>query len=251
MTNALPASFLDRPIAHRGLHDISEGRPENSFEAARAAIQGGFGIELDVQVSSDGRAMVFHDYELDRVTDETGAFHARSASELSGIRLKGGKEGIPTLEEFLRRVNGQVPVLVEIKDQDFALGPNVGPLEADVARVLAAYRGDVAVMSFNPHSAAEFQKTLPHVPRGLVTESFPEDGWPVPAPVLARLREIPDYERVGACFISHSVHDLDRPRVGELKSKGADILCWTVRSQDQADEALLFADNITFEGYLP
>ncbi len=247
---SLPESFLQRPFAHRGLHDAMDGRPENSREAAEAAIGHGYGIELDVQLSADGRAMVFHDYDLDRLTGDTGPVRERSAAELSGIPLTGGSTGMPDLGEFLSIVSGRVPLLLEIKDQDGALGSNIGALEASVAEALETYAGDVAVMSFNPHSVAEMKRIAGQRPRGLVTESFPEDGWPVPAPVLKRLRDIPDYDRVGACFISHEAADLARPRVAELKSGGASVLCWTVRSPAEEMTARQIADNVTFEGYL-
>lgn len=246
---SLSDAFLTRPIAHRGLHGMADGRPENSREAAEAAIAGGYGIELDVQLSADGQAMVFHDYALDRLTMETGPVAARSSAELTAIPLKGGKTGMPTLPEFLDLVAGRVPILLEIKDQDGALGADVGPLEAAVAAALAEYAGEVAVMSFNPHSMTVMQRIAGDVPRGLVTESFPEDGWAAPLPTLERLRDIPDYDHVGACFISHEAADLDRPRVTDLKNSGATVLCWTIRSAEEEAAAREVAHNVTFEGY--
>ncbi len=247
---SLPNSLLKTPIAHRGLHDVKDGRPENSIEAARAAIDKGYGIELDLQLSADGQAMVFHDYALDRLTMETGPVRARTAGQLAVIPLRGGRSGIPTLREFLNVVAGRVPLLIELKDQDGGLGPDVGALEKATALALADYEGDFAVMSFNPNSVKDLARLMPDVPRGLVTESFPIDDWPVAEPVLARLREIPDYDHVGATFISHDVKDLDRPRVAELKAAGANILCWTIRSAEAEAEARRIVDNVTFEGYL-
>ncbi|MEM9970458.1 MAG: glycerophosphodiester phosphodiesterase family protein [Pseudomonadota bacterium] len=246
----LPESFLARPIAHRGLHDATEGRPENSREAALAAIEHDYGIELDVQLSSDSAAMVFHDYTLDRLTDQVGDIAAHPASALSAIPLKGGPSGMPMLADFLDLIAGRVPLLVEIKDQDRALGPDVGPLEQAVADALTGYTGDVAVMSFNPHAVAEMARLLPDVPRGLVTDSYRPDVWEVSPATLDHLRGIPDYERVGACFVSHQASDLDRQRIAELKSEGATILCWTIRSAEAETQARRVADNVTFEGYL-
>ena len=130
----LPAAFQTRPIAHRALHDRSDGRPENSRAAIRAAIARGYGIEIDLQLSADGQAMVFHDYALDRLTSARGAIRDRTAEALGAIALTGGDEGIPTLAEVLAITAGQVPLLVEIKDQDGAMGPDVGPLEQATAR---------------------------------------------------------------------------------------------------------------------
>ena len=247
---SLPESFLTKPFAHRGLHDVADGRPENSVEAAEAAIAKGYGIELDVQLSADGQAMVFHDYDLDRLTLESGPVRGRTTAALSAIPLAGGHTPMPTLQELLELVDGRVPLLLEIKDQDGALGADVGPLEAAVAAALDGYDGDVAVMSFNPHSMAVMQRIAGDVLRGLVTESFPSGDWPVPAPTLERLRGIPDYDHVGACFISHEAADLDRPRVSELKDAGASVLCWTIRSTAEEQAARRIAHNVTFEGYL-
>lgn len=246
----LPRAFWDVPLAHRALHDVADGRPENSRAAIRAAIGAGYGIEIDLQLSADGAAMVFHDYALNRLTGASGAVRLHKAQELENIALSGADEGIPALPEVVRLVDGQVPLLIEIKDQDGAMGPNVGALEQATAEALAGYEGDVAVMSFNPHSVAKLAELAPQVPRGLVTSAYRPADWPLPVASCDLLREIPDYDRVGACFISHEVDDLDRPRVHALKSAGAMICCWTVTSAAQGRAARKVADNITFEGYL-
>jgi glycerophosphoryl diester phosphodiesterase len=246
----LPPAFLARPIAHRALHDMAQGRPENSRAAVRAAIAGGYGIEIDLQPSADGVPMVFHDEVLDRLTDATGPVNARSAAALQQIALRGGDEGIPTLAEVLDIVGGRVPLLIEIKDQDGQMGERTGPLEAATARVLAGYAGPVAVMSFNPHSVAAMARLAPDIPRGLTTSAWDAADWsPVAPEVCDRLRDIPDYDRTRSCFISHEAADLDRPRVAELARAGAAILCWTIRSPEAEARARRIAQNVTFEGY--
>jgi glycerophosphoryl diester phosphodiesterase len=247
----LPDSFLRLPITHRALHDRAQGRIENSPAAIQAAVEAGYGIEIDVQLSRDGVAMVFHDEELDRLTEETGPVHARTAADLGRIRLRDSTDTIPTLAEVLALVAGKVPLLIEIKDQMLVMGPTDGRLEAATAEALAGYRGDVAVMSFNPHAVARMASLAPHLPRGITTSAYDPDYWaPLPVEVCERLRRIPDYDATGSSFISHEGRDLARVRVGELKAQGAAILCWTIRSA--ADEALArqVADNVTFEGYL-
>ena len=164
--------------------------------------------------------------------------------------MRGGTDGIPTLREVLTLVAGRVPLLIEIKDQDGAMGQNVGPLEQAAAEAIAAYRGPVAVMSFNPHSVAEMARLLPHVARGIVTSAYEPDDWPLSAQICDRLRTIPDYARTGSSFISHEAFDLGRARVAELKQGGARVLCWTIRSPEEEAEARKVAENITFEGYL-
>ena len=249
---SLPRSFLAGPIAHRGLHDRSAGRPENSMAAFDAAVARGYAIELDVQPSADGVAMAFHDDRLDRLTDATGPVERLTADALSRLTLRGGTAGIPRLAEVLGRVAGRVPLLVEIKDQDGDMGPDVGPLEDAVIAALDGYAGPVAVMSFNPHTVACLQNRAPHLPRGLVTSAFDARTWPDLSPATRdRLAGIPDLRRVGACFVSHEADALDMPRVAEIKAAGLPILCWTVRSPAQEAEARRIADTVTFEGYLP
>lgn len=246
----LPAAFLRTPVAHRALHDRRVGRPENSPAAFRAAIDAGYGIECDVQPSADGVPMVFHDYDLRRLTGIPGRIRGLTAAKLRTLRLRDGDDGIPTLAEMLALVSGRVPLLIEIKDQDGDMGPAVGALERAVAEALAGYAGPVAVMSFNPHSVAAFAAAAPAIPRGLTTSAYSAEDWPLLTPkVRDRLRDIPDYDAVGASFISHEAHDLARPRVAELKARGAAVLCWTIRSPEAEAEARRVADNVTFEGY--
>ncbi|KNG94709.1 glycerophosphodiester phosphodiesterase family protein [Pseudaestuariivita atlantica] len=247
----LPEAFLRRPIAHRALHDVAHGRPENSRAAIRAAVAAGYGIEIDLQPSSDGVPMVFHDYDMARLTGQAGAVAAVPVDELAGRRLLGGDEGVPTLAEVLEIVGGAVPLVIEVKDQDGALGPGVGRLERAAADLLRGYEGPVAVMSFNPHSVEVLAEALPDVPRGLVTCDWAAKDWPlVPEARRQALRAIPDVERLGCDFISHDVRDLQAPRVAEVKAGGRSILCWTVRSPEAEREARKVADQVTFEGYL-
>jgi glycerophosphoryl diester phosphodiesterase len=246
----LPDAFLTRPLAHRALHDCALGRPENSRAAVLAAIDAGYGIEIDVQLSSDGQAMVFHDEALDRLTGRTGLVRDHTADELSGISLTGGNEGIPTLPEILALVAGRVPVLIEIKDQQGQMGQTDSRLERATAAALVGYDGPVAVMSFNPHSVAHMARLAPSVPRGLTTSSYdPADWSPLAPQVCDHLREIPDFDRVQASFVSHEWADLTRARVSDLAQKGAAILCWTIKSPQDEAIARKIAQNITFERY--
>ena len=249
MSPALSPLFLAVPIAHRALH--GPGRAENSRAAIEAAAAAGYGIEIDVQLTSDGEAVVFHDEDLGRLTDETGPVRGRPAAELAKIPLKGGGGTIPRFAEVLAAIAGRVPLLVEVKDQDGAMGPRVGELEQAVAIGLARYEGPVAVMSFNPHSVDALRHSAPSVARGLTTCSWVPSDWPgVPEETCIRLRDIPDFAGPGASFISHEARDLDRPRVAELKAEGVPVLCWTIRSPEEEAAARTVADGVTFEGYM-
>ncbi|MBT9384128.1 phosphodiesterase [Pseudooceanicola sp. CBS1P-1] len=244
----LPPVFRTAPIAHRALHDRDAGRPENSPEAVAAAIAAGYGIEIDLQLTSDGEAVVFHDDTLERLTGQSGPVGARSLAQLQQIPLTGGATGIPSFAQILAQVAGRAPLLVEIKDQ--SAGAGIGPLEAAAARAVAGYEGPLAFMSFNPDAVAEIARLCPTLPRGLTTWSWegPECAGMDPAH-LAHLRAIADFDRTGASFISHEAADLSRPQVAALKAAGVPVLCWTIRSAQAEAEARRLADNVTFEGY--
>lgn len=250
MRPALPPAFLHAPIAHRGFHDKTAGRPENSPAAFLAAVNAGYGIECDLQLSSDAQPMVFHDEALERLTGQPGLIRDRSAIDLARVALLHGSDTVPTLAQMLTLVAGRVPLLIEIKDQQGEMGQTDGLLEEATAKALAGYKGPLALMSFNPHSVARMAALMPDTPRGLVTSAYdPEDWAPLPGPVCAHLREIPDYDTAGCSFISHEARDLARPRVAELRAQGAAILCWTIRTPGQEAQARKIAQNITFEGY--
>lgn len=246
----LPPEFLARPIAHRALHGAAG--PENSRAAIAAAIAAGYGIEIDLQASKDGVAMVFHDSHLDRLTRAKGAVAARTRAELARLHLRGTSERIPTLREVLALVAGRVPLLIEVKDQSGTLGPVEGRLEADIVQALAEYNGPVAIMSFNPQSVDMFAQLAPGLPRGLTTCAFTPEDWPeVPTDRLAKLATLGAVHATGARFISHDWQALDMAPVAALKAQGLPILCWTIRSAKHATQARKVADNITFEGYTP
>ncbi|MEM6729334.1 MAG: glycerophosphodiester phosphodiesterase family protein [Pseudomonadota bacterium] len=250
MPSPLPRGFLARPIAHRALH--GPGRPENSREAITSAVEANYGIEIDVQRSADGAAMVFHDYTLARLTGAQGIVQTVSAAELSALPLLGGETGAPTLVEALELVAGRVPLLVEIKDQDGGLGPNVGPLEQEVAQAIKGYEGPLALMSFNPHSVAALAETVPDLPLGLTTCDFIPERWPtIDAARLRELATLPDLAHLPLSFISHDHRALAMPEVAAAKASGLPILTWTIRSEAEASTALEIADQITFEHFSP
>ncbi|MDO5706765.1 MAG: glycerophosphodiester phosphodiesterase family protein [Paracoccus sp. (in: a-proteobacteria)] len=248
MPAPLSAAFLDRPIAHRGLH--GPGVPENSLAAARAAIAAGYGIELDIQPGAAGQPLVFHDYDLPRLTGQNGFIRACDDAALAALRLTGSDESVPRLDAFLDLVAGRVPLLIEIKDQDMRLGPDIGGLHQAVAEALTGYAGPVAVMSFNPHVVTAFHAIAPGIACGLTTCGYDADDWPmIDAERRAHLAAIADFDSSGSSFISHDHNDLGNPAVAALKSRGVPVLCWTIRSREQEKAARRVADNITFEDY--
>lgn len=256
MLPSLHETFLTRPLAHRALHDLSAGRPENSLAAVRHAVALGYGIEIDLQPSADGQAMVFHDYDLARLTHATGLVNALDVAQLQALRVRGSDAPIPTLPEVLAEVAGKVPLLIELKDQSGGMGHAEPVLERATVQALRGYDGPVALMSFNPKMIGNLAQMAPDVPRGLTTYAFPAHDMPPDTPPEMHihreaLAQIAAYDAVGACFISHDWHDLNRPRVAELKALGAAILSWTIRTPEEEAIARQVAQNITFESYLP
>ncbi len=148
-----------RPIAHRGLHNAAAGVIENTASAFRAAIDGNYGIETDVQISADGEAMVHHDDALGRLTEGHTALANMAASDIRSAKFKATGDRILTLSELLDLVAGRVPIVIELKshfDGDTRLA-------ARVAEVLATYRGSAAVMSFDPALVERIRAIAPEL----------------------------------------------------------------------------------------
>lgn len=156
-----PNPVLLCDYAHRGLH--GHGVPENSRTAFRLACEKGVGIELDVQLSRDGEVMVFHDYTLVRMTGLDKKLCELDAAELKRLSLSGTDQTIPTFSEVLELVDGRVPLLVELKGEDF----NTALCEK-VAVLLGGYRGAYCLESFNPLLIGSMRKYLPDAFRGLL-----------------------------------------------------------------------------------
>lgn len=248
----LPTSYLAAPFAHRGLHDLSQGRVENSPAAIRAAVAAGYGIEVDVQLSRDDEAVVFHDHDLERLTGHKGLVRDRTAAELGQMELLGGQDTIPSLAQVLGLVAGRVPLLIEIKDQDGAMGPKIGTLEARVAAVLAEYAGPVAVMSFNPHAVGWFARNAPHYWRGLTSYDYdhPDDAH-LSASYRQQLADLALFDAVRPDFISYGIDSLPRAAVTARQNAGCPLITWTVRNPAQAALSRRLGGQITFEGFIP
>ena len=250
----LPKSYFDAPFAHRGLHDCGGifgfDRTENSPSAFRSAIRAGYGIELDLQLSSDGVPVVFHDNSLQRLTKLDKKVSDLEIKFLKELRLP-NNESIPIFHEFLELVSGQVPVLVELKDQDGFLGSNIGRLEHAVAKALSKYYGPIAVMSYNPYSIKEFGLKLPSIPRGLVTEAFKTADWPkLSIETLMYLRTFNAVKEVQASFVSHKYSDLNINFIKKMPSH-VRVFSWTIHNKKAREVALKKSQNITFEGFFP
>lgn len=236
------------PFAHRGLHGQTEGVAENSRSAFALAVEHGFGIELDVQLSRDGQAMVFHDRGMNRLTHKTGRLAQRTAAELGQIKLKNSDDVIETLADILHMVDGRAPVLVEIKTRP---RESAGALEAAVADVLDAYDGPVAVMSFAPSSVAWFATFAPDITRGIVAMDFVKHNEGLSWAERQSLTHLKHWEATDPDFIAYNCNDLPQNAVAAIRRQGVPVFSWTVRSEDTRARIRPFVDQIIFEGFMP
>jgi glycerophosphoryl diester phosphodiesterase len=237
--------LFDPPIAHRGLWSTGCA-PENSLAAFQAACSHGYGIELDVQLSADGEAMVFHDSRLERMTGAEGRVSDHTAADLGRLKLRGLDEAIPTLADTLTLVGHRAMVLIELKTP----AGEVGALEKRVHEVLIDHNGPVAVIGFNPYSHAWFAQHHPGILRGLNSYAYTDEAAHTMAPeqrkAFARL------EHVGMAkphFLTLGLDLLPTKRASELREGGMPVVAWTVRSPDQWGQVRDHSDNLIFEGF--
>ena len=233
------------PVAHRGLWTAG-GPPENSLGAFQAACAAGYSIELDVRLSADGEAMVFHDDDLERMTGVAGKLRDRTAADLSALRLHGGDERIPTLLETLALVGHRAMVHVELKTPY----GQVGPLEQRTHEVLIDHNGPVCVIGFNPYSHAWFAERFPGVLRGLDSYSYRR----APQMAEAQRASFASLEHVSIArphFLALGLDMLPSPRAADYRAKGMPIIAWTVRDPAQWEAVHAGCDNLIFEGFTP
>jgi glycerophosphoryl diester phosphodiesterase len=245
-----PDWLTARPVAHRGLHDRARGIIENMPGAAQAAIDGNFGIELDVQLTKDGEAMVHHDDALGRLTEGSGALLDLTSAQLKAVKFKDTPERMMSLGDLCALVKGRVPLVIEVKshfDGD-------RKLVARVAEVLAPYRGPAVAMSFDPDQVLALRELLPERPRGIIAQrTYDAADWPEATPA----------QRDGMLHLRHAFHT--RPHfvafwVEQLPDPapwiarnifGLPLLTWTVRTPEQRERAARYADQMIFEGFRP
>ncbi len=227
---------------------MRNGVVENSLPAFEAAINHGYAIELDVQLSSDGEAMVFHDHILDRLTNEIGSIHDVTAADLNKMAYADGTGTIPTLAQVLDFVAGRVGLVIEVKS---SWSGNTD-LVRRVAQCLESYTGNVAVMSFDPVQVAWLAHEAPEVIRGMVADGATQDDYPwLPLSTRLSLREFRHADLTEPDFLSLDKHWLPCPVSRMYRKRRVPMICWTIRSEQEASDALRWCDQITFEGYIP
>jgi glycerophosphoryl diester phosphodiesterase len=235
-----------RPIAHRGLHDAASGVIENTPSAFRAAIDGGYGIECDLQISADGEAMVHHDDALGRLTEGAGRLDAMTAGALQRVAFKGTTDRMLTLGELCDLARGRTLLLIELKGS-FAGDTR---LAARTAEVLAGTSGRVAAMSFDPGLMAALRRLAPKLALGLVGMRR-DSGAPLTARVPA-WRYARQALAARPQFLAYRVQDLTTaPPVIARNLLRWPLLTWTVRTPQDQLQAAQHADQIIFEGFRP
>lgn len=239
-----------RPIAHRGLHDAGHGVIENTAGAVQAAIAADYGIEVDVQLSRDGEAMVNHDDVLGRLTEGEGRLDQFTAAELKRVAFRGSGEHMMTLGELCDLVGGRVTMLVELKSRF----DGDSRLPGRVSTVLAGYRGPVAAMSFDPRQLGWLRQKSPHLPRGIVAAKYrPHPYWDLmPAWMRYGMGYLVTALTSRPRFVAYAVADL--PALAPLLARhvfGIPLLTWAVRSGAERRVAERWADQMIFEGFLP
>ena len=247
-----PTAFL-KPIAHRGLHDRARGRIENTAEAFAAGLARGYGIECDLQPAADGMPMVFHDFDLDRLVAGTGPIRAQSPADLARLAYQGSDARILGFAGLLELAAGRGPLLVEIKS-DWAR-PAPGFLE-HIARLSTAYRGPLALMSFDPAVMAAMRDLAPAVPRGIISGLYKRgDDWGVETigdERAERLSQLLESRAADPQFYAYHVKALPTPVTRYVREvAGVPLLTWTVRSQEDRATAAAWADAPIFEGFEP
>ncbi len=232
--------LVERCIAHRGLHN--DEFPENSLGAFQNAVNNGYPIELDVHIIADGTLVVFHDDSLSRMTGKDGYIKNLIKSDLKNYHLNGSEYIIPSFDEVLSLINGEVPILIEVKNTS-----KVGSLENKLLETLRSYNGEYAIESFNPYVLEWFKKNAPDILRGQLAGYFKGEKlgfvkkFALKRMLLNKIAK-PD-------FIAYEASHL--PNRFVRKYKTLPLIAWTIRSQEDYLKVVQYSDNVIFENFEP
>jgi glycerophosphoryl diester phosphodiesterase len=230
--------LTERPIAHRGLHDLNNEVWENTLPAFAQAAELGYAIECDVHLTSDGDAVVIHDDQLERLTGTLGYVWQRTAGEMKSLRVGTTHDRVPSLADLLDLVGGRVPLVIELKGSP---GHDEG-LVARVGALLSKYQGPAAIMSFDHWLVRDFQREAPGIPGGLTAWGDKPHELEAHFAMLAH----------GLAFTSYSHTHLPNPFVTFMRERlRLPAISWTIRDEAAARASASHADQITFEGFLP
>ena len=218
------SAFEGAYIAHRGYFDNEGGIPENSLPAFEAAIEKGLAIELDIQLSSDGVAMVFHDADLERVCGKAGKIWEYTAAELKEMKLLGTDETNPTFEETLALIDGRVPLLVEYKMDRV----DTAVCAAGQA-LLDNYSGEYMIQCFDPRAVLWYTKNAPQVARGQLAKEYWHEEEYKGKPLYVVLGYLLTNVATRPDFVSYSFEHQDNIALKAYRLMGGTTACWTLR----------------------
>lgn len=240
--------FKDMLYAHRGLHDNFSSAPENSMAAFRKAVDGGFGIELDVQLSKDKVPVIFHDSTLDRICGVEGKVEEYTYEELQRFSLCKTAEKIPKFEDFLKLVDGRVPLIIEYKIS--GKSAEVCPI-AD--QLLQTYNGPYCIESFHPLALLWYRRNRKEIVRGQLADNFIKAGENVLSPfvyfvlhhLLFNFLTKPDF----IAYNHFLYRDLSRRLCRYLYR--APAAAWTIKNEEELRESRKEFDMFIFDSFLP
>ena len=239
------APFEKRTFAHRGLFSKDQSVPENSIPAFQAAVDAGYGVELDVQLTRDKQVVVFHDDDLKRACGVDARVDAYSFDELQTLSLFGTHEKIPLFTDVLTTIGGKIPMIVELKS-----GGDWKTLCPMTLELLTAYQGDYCVESFHPLLVRWFYLNAPQILRGQLSEAarYSKKGLPLYQAILM--------SRLFTNILTHPHFIAYRvgPKCLSVRLSewfGAMRVAWTARPTDDHAKLTRSNDAIIFEHYLP
>jgi len=229
--------------AHRGLFDNDTDAPENSLRAIQKAVEAGYGIEFDVQLSKDDVPVVFHDASLKRMCGVTGNVWEYTLQELQNMKLAHSNQTIPTLEQVLRTVDGKVPLIIEYK---------MDRVDTKVCKlgnaVLEKYQGPYCIESFHPVAVRWYRRYRPDIIRGQLSQNFAKHGvkkidrW-VMTNLLTNFWTRPD-------FIAYCHEDADYIARKLCRRLGAVSVAWTIKNREEYEKAKQKFDLFIFDSFI-
>ena len=229
--------LTERPIAHRGYHDLNRAVWENTLSAFSRAVEAGFAIECDLQYAADAIPVVFHDDDLKRLCGIEGDVRQRTAAELGLLTIGGAADKVPTLRQLLDLVKGRVPLVLELKgrkgdDDGFAMA---------VLDTIENYEGPIALMSFDTWLLKDLKGLGTTRPVGLTAEGARPENFAVHEEAM----------QYGLDFISYYYGHLPNAFISRQRDLGKQVITWTVRDDEARTITALNADQMTFEGFDP
>lgn len=230
---------------HRGLY--GNGIPENSLAAFRAAVEGGYGSELDVHLLADGELAVIHDSLLERVTGLPGRIEELTAADLKNCRLEGTEETVPLFRQVLEVYQGKYPLIVELKP----LKGNYAALTEATCKLLEGYDGVYCLESFDPRCLLWLKKHRPHLLRGQLSENYYKTKAKLPFLLKWILRDSLGNFLTKPDFIAYRYRDRHCTLSNRLCMRRMAGVSWTVQNQSEFDTAVAEGWIPIFEGFRP